>query len=391
MAALPSDASRLPPPDAAERARSEALLDRILKEIDAEGFLPFDRFMALALYAPGLGYYASDAEKLGPGGDFVTAPELTPLFAEALSAPLAHWVEAGLDTMLELGPGTGTLAAELLPALERRGRLPRRYQLLELSAALRARQQRTIAARAPHLLERVQWLERLPESIEGIVLGNEVLDAVPVSLVRRSHDAIEELGVVRASAAGALAWGSRPARAPLRQAAAALSLPAQYTTEIHLQAQALIRSLGAALGRGALLFLDYGFPALEYYHPQRTGGTLVCHYRHRMHPDPLACVGLQDISAHLDFSALASAGGESGLQLAGYTTQAHFLIDCGILDALAAIGAGNTLQYAKAAGAVQKLLSPAEMGELVKAVAFTRGIETAAVPGFRSSDMRSRL
>jgi SAM-dependent MidA family methyltransferase len=380
----------LPEPGAEERARSRELAARIGAEIDVAGFLPFERFMQLALYSPGLGYYAAPARKFGAEGDFVTAPELTRLFGRALSAPLAQWVEAGLDTLLELGPGSGVLATDLLLELERLQRLPRRYQMLELSAELRSRQQATLGAQAPHLLPRVQWLDRLPERIEGVVLGNEVLDALPIALVRRAGGMIRELGAARGVEPGTFAWSERPAEGALRAAAERLCLPDDYTTEIHLQAQGLVRSLGDRLARGALLFLDYGFPEREYYHRERSGGTLVCHYRQRVHADPLALVGLQDISAHVDFSALAHAARESGMQVLGYTTQAHFLLDCGILDGLQAVGTGNTLRYAKAASAVQKLLSPSEMGELVKAIAFGRGVD-APVTGFRSGDKRMRL
>lgn len=385
-----STASRLPEPSAEASARSRELAARIGCEIDATGFVPFERFMQLALYTPGLGYYAAGAQKLGAGGDFVTAPELTRLFGRALSAPIAQWIGAGLDTLLELGPGSGVLAADLLLELERLQRLPRHYQMLELSAELRSRQHATLAAQAPHLLARVQWLERLPERIEGVVLGNEVLDALPVALVRCTGGVVQELGVVRGGEPGTLAWSERPAQGGLREAAERLRLPGEYTTEIHLQAQGLVRSLGAALARGAVLFIDYGFPEREYYHRERSSGTLVCHYRQRVHADPLTLVGLQDISAHLDFSALARAAREGGMQILGYTTQAHFLLDCGILDRLAAVGPVDTLRYAKAASAVQKLLSPSEMGELVKVIAFGRGVE-GPISGFRSGDMRRRL
>jgi SAM-dependent MidA family methyltransferase len=385
-----SNASQLPQPSADEGARSRALIARIGCEIDAGGFLPFERFMQLALYTPGLGYYAAGAQKFGSSGDFVTAPELTRLFGRTLSAPLAQWIGAGLDTLLELGPGSGVLAVDLLLELERLQYLPRRYQMLELSAELRSRQQATIAAQAPHLLPRVQWLERLPARIEGVVLGNEVLDALPVALVHCTGGTVHELGVVRGAEPETLAWAQRPAQDSLRDAAERLRLPDGYTTEIHLQAQGLVRSLGDALSRGVLLFFDYGFPEREYYHPQRSDGTLVCHYRQRVHADPLARVGLQDISAHLDFSALARSAHECGMQVLGYTTQAHFLLDCGILDRLAAVGADDAPRYAKATAAVQKLLSPSEMGELVKVVAFGRAVE-GPVPGFRSGDMRRRL
>lgn len=366
------------------------LFEIVSAEIEREGFMPFARFMELALYTPGLGYYAGGAQKFGARGDFVTAPALTPLFGRALAVQLEQWLNAGCDSVLELGAGDGTLAADILAELERRGHLPQCYQILEVSAELRARQHATLARTLPHLLERVEWRERLPGRFEGVLLGNEVLDALPVALVSRRRDGLYERGVALDPQTRDLAWSERPAHGELLEAAAALDLPRDYTTEVHLAARALVRTLGESLASGAMLFIDFGFPAHEYYHPQRCGGTLMCHRGHRAYTDPLAAIGAQDITSHLDFSALAEAGAEAGLDLIGYSDQASFLIDCGILDGLAALGPTDSAQYARAASAVQKLLSPAEMGELFKAIAFGRGID--AVPlGFRRGDRSARL
>ncbi|MGH8664750.1 MAG: class I SAM-dependent methyltransferase [Burkholderiales bacterium] len=391
MSALRLPLRHLPQPEAADVARSRALRARVLDEIERDGFLPFARFMELALYAPGLGYYASATPKLGAAGDFVTAPETAAFFGAALAAQLAELIAAGCEDIVELGAGSGILAADILCELERRDRLPRRYAILEISAALAERQRTTLRATVPHLLDRVHWLERLPRRIRGVVLGNEVLDAMPAALVACRNEALLELGVTRkAPDSDELTWTSRPARGELLHAAQALQLPEGYTTELHLAARGLVRSLGDVLEHGAVLLLDYGFTRREYYHPQRDRGTLMCHYRHYAHDDPLELVGLQDISVHVDFSALADAAHESGLTVLGYATQAHFLINCGILDRLATIPVDDTVRYTKSAAGVQKLLSPAEMGELFKAIAFGRGMDTPML-GFHSGDRRAAL
>ncbi len=381
----------LPQPDRAATARSRMLRERVLSEIARDGFLPFTRFMELALYAPGLGYYASGAPKLGSVGDFVTAPEITASFGAALAAQLAELIAAGCEDIVELGAGNGTLATDILNELERRDCLPRRYDILEVSAAMAKRQRATLQAGVPHLLDRVRWIARLPERIRGVVLGNEVLDAMPAALVAHRDGELVELGVARVSPdSDELAWTSRPASGEVLRAAQALRLPQDYTTELHLAARGLVRALGEALEHGVVLLLDYGFAHHEYYHPQRNRGTLMCHYRHYAHDDPLALIGLQDISVHVDFSALADAARESGLKVLGYATQAHFLIDCGILERLATIPVEETVRYTKAAAGVQKLLSPAEMGELFKTIAFGRGV-AGPLLGFRSGDRRAAL
>ncbi|OIQ95942.1 hypothetical protein GALL_220750 [mine drainage metagenome] len=377
--------SSLPLPDAAAVRASAALCRLIADEIDgAGGWIPFSRFMELALYAPGLGYYSGGAHKFGPGGDFVTAPELTPLFARTLAAQAAQLLAESSPEIIEAGAGSGALAAELLLALESRDALPERYRILELSGELRQRQEETLRSRAPHLASRVEWLERLPQRCSGLVLGNEVLDAMPVALVAWQAEGIFERGV-RLSEAGGFILADRPAKGALLAAAARLPVRAPYLSEIGLAARAWVAEWGRILERGALLLLDYGFPRHEYYLPERDCGTLMCHHRHHSHDDPLWLPGLSDITAHVDFTSIAEAGFDAGLDVLGYTGQAQFLLNCGITEALAQLQSDGERAYLAAAKDVGKLISPAEMGELFKVIALGRGIETPLL-GFSRGD-----
>lgn len=383
----------LPVPDAAARAHSARVVAHIRDAIEAAGgFLPFDRYMDLALYAPGLGYYAAGAAKFGAAGDFVTAPEMTPLFATALATQVAAILAAtGRREIVELGGGSGRLAAGLLNALAARGEPPARYAILEPSPDLRERQRSTIAHAAAARHSRVAWLDALPDAIDGVVLANEVLDALPVQIAVRRGGAWLERGVAWNTAASRLAWAERPCDARLAGTAAARFPDCDdYLSEINLRAEALVEEAGGRLRGGAALLVDYGFAAAEYYHPQRDRGTLMCHYRHRAHDDPFAWPGLTDVTAHVDFTAMAAAGERAGLEVAGYTAQAPFLVGCGILDALSAAGPPDSLAYMKAAAPVQKLLAPAEMGELFKVLALARS-PGIAWPGFGISDRRHRL
>ena len=361
---------------------------KIAAEIEPTGFMPFARFMELALYAPGMGYYAAGAAKLGAHGDYVTAPELSPLFGQAIAAQAMQVIEAGHASILELGAGTGRMAYDLLGALAKRGLSIERYSILEVSAELRDRQRRTLEQLDPRDFARIEWLDALPQRFSGTVIGNEVLDAVPVHLLRTAGGNTLELGV--GFDAGAFVWRTRALAGELAEIAAALDLPGSYTTEVHLAARALMRTLAERLEAGVALFIDYGFPQREYYHPDRRQGTLMCHYRHRAHDDPLVLVGLQDITAHVDFTALAAAARSGGLDLLGYTSQAQFLINCGIVDLLRAIDPADTAAYAPAVARAQQLLSPAEMGELFKAIAFGRGVPRPLL-GFRSGDRSGAL
>lgn len=388
---LPPGLRHLPPPDPDAAAHLERVRAAITTEIDTLGFLPFDRYMALALYAPGLGYYAAGAAKFGAGGDFVTAPGVSSLFGASLAHQVAELVDLGCTRVVELGAGTGRMAADILLELARLGCLPARYEIVEVSADLRTRQGETLREAVPELADRIAWLDRLPDTLDGgVVLGNEVLDALPVALVQRAGDRILELGVGRQPDGSGFAWMQRPASGEILRAAARLDLPDGYRTEVHLAAQGLVRSLADILERGAILFIDYGFPASEYYHPQRSEGTLMCHYRHHAHGDPLVLPGLQDITAHVEFTTLARTADEARLDLLGYTTQARFLVNCGLLDALARIAPDDVVRYAPACAGAQKLLSPAEMGELFKVIAFGRGV-AGPLLGFAQGDRSGRL
>jgi SAM-dependent MidA family methyltransferase len=379
----------LPPPTPEAQAHSAALSRRIGAEIAASGgWIGFDRYMELALYAPGLGDYTGGSSKLGASGDFVTAPELSSLFSAALARQVAELLSVTGGALLELGAGSGRMAADLLLELDALGRLPERYLILEVSAELRVRQHERVVALPERLAARVHWLDRLPERFRGVVVANELLDALPVHLVAWREDGIAERGI---SCRGEqFIFDERPlVHGNLLQAASRVEPDRPYVSEIALAAGALVRSLAARLERGVLLFIDYGFGAAEYYHPQRSEGTLMCHYRHRAHADPLFWPGLQDISAHVDFSALVRAGTEAGLALLGYTTQTHFLVNLGITDLLARTPPERAAAYLRLAAQVQKLLSPSEMGELFKVIAFGRGVESP-LSGFSRGDL-SRL
>ena len=383
-------AAQVPPPHPEALRTSEALRALIAAEIDrAGGFVSFARYMELALYAPGLGYYSAGSAKLGEAGDFVTAPELSPLFGRCVARQAAQIIEQGINDVVELGAGSGALAVELLTALEAAGALPERYTIVDLSADLKDRQQTRLRAAAPHLADRVRWADALPGRLEAFVIANEVLDAVPAHVFETREDGIDELGVtVRAD--GAFDHAKRPAEGELLAAARALDLPPGYRSEINLASRALVQTLAESVTRGALLFVDYGFPAAELYHPQRSTGTLMCHYRHRAHDDPFALPGLQDITAHVDFTAVAEAAVAAGASVLGYTSQAQFLINCGITDLLSATPAEDARAYAPLASQAQKLLSPAEMGELFKAIAIGRGIALPLL-GFQRGDRTHTL
>jgi SAM-dependent MidA family methyltransferase len=338
-----------------------ALKARIAQAVQAAGgWLPFDRFMAMALYEPGLGYYARGAPVFGTmpqsGSDFVTAPELSPLFAATLARAVGEALDAAAaDTVVEFGAGSGALAVQLLGAL---GGRVRRYRIVELSAALRQRQQQRLAAFAG----RVEWLDAWPEALHAVVVGNEVLDAMPVTLLHFDGSGWFERGV--ALQGDAFAWTDRPST--LRPPHAGPFVPGT-TTEIHPQAEAFVRGLAARLARGAVFLVDYGFPEHEYYHPQRLGGTLMCHRAHRADADPLTDVGTKDITAHVNFSALALAAQDAGLDVLGYTSQARFLYNAGI----AALLRDADLPARSMAA---RLVNEHEMGELFKVLMLGRGL-----------------
>ena len=384
----------LPAPGPDALAHSQRVTEHIRAAIDARaGWIDFAHYMNLALYAPGLGYYAAGATKFGAAGDFVTAPETSPLFGRTLALQIAPLLQATQGEVLELGAGSGKLAVDVLLELERRQALPARYAILELSADLQARQHHTIATHAPHLAERVIWLDTLPAAFTGVMLANEVLDALPVHCIAWQDQTILERGV--AWDGSRFVWQSRELNAgALWQAVRNLPVlgetHAPYFSEVNLAAPALIQALAATLTRGAMIFIDYGFPRREYYHPQRHMGTLRAHYRHHALDDPFYLPGLCDLTAHVDFSAIAEAATQSGLQLAGYTSQAGFLINAGITDLLGRTSPDDAAAYLPQANALQRLISPAEMGELFKVIAFTRGLDWPGA-GFARGDRSHNL
>ena len=360
-------------------ASVSAALPRLIHAAIARnaGWLPFDRFMALALYAPRLGYYANHGRKFGmlpqSGSDFVTAPELSPLFGRALAAQVAQALDA-TDTreVWEFGAGSGALAQQLLDAL---GERVQRYTIVDLSGVLRERQRERLAAFG----DRVRWVDALPDAMQGVIVGNEVLDAMPVQLLRFDGTRWLERGVVPKDEG--FAWADRPsARKPPFDG----SFAPGTVTEIHPQAEAFIATLAERLTRGAAFFIDYGFPEAEYYHPQRDGGTLMCHRAHLADTDPLVDVGAKDITAHVDFTGIALAAQNAGLEVIGYTTQAHFLINCGLMTMLQGADLRTTAN-------AQKLLTEHEMGELFKVIGFSKGAFDAAPIGFTNGDRTHTL
>ncbi len=353
----------------------------------AGGWIGFDRFMELALYTPGLGYYANESPKFGmlpgSGSDFVTAPELSPVFGRALAAQVREALDAtGTDEVWEFGAGSGALAVQLLQAL---GERVRRYTIVDLSGSLRRRQQAALAAWEG----RVVWADRLPERFEGVVVGNEVLDAMPVQLLARHggagtgvwHERGVSLGEAGQDAEATFAWADRPTalRPPVEPEG-----PQDYLTEIHAQGEGFMRMLAQRLARGAAFLIDYGFPEAEYYHPQRHMGTLVCHQAHQVDSDPLADVGAKDITAHVNFTAMALAAQDAGLDVLGYTTQAHFLINCGLQAQLEQLPQAERAQAAK-------LMMEHEMGELFKVLAVGAGVPAWTPMGFARGDRTHRL
>ena len=393
--------STLPPLSAEEQRHSRALAAHTRAELlSAGGWLSFERFMELALYTPGLGYYSAGSAKIGPGGDFVTAPEVSALFGRCLARQCAEILEHTGGEILELGAGTGRMAAELLGALAALGVTLERYAILEVSADLAERQRRRLAGLPQALRERVVWLERLPETpLEGVIIANEVADALPCRRFRWQEGKLRELGVALAEqgAAGeeAIAFREQPAApdaalarecerllAPLRE-----TLPDGYASEVSLRLGPWIASLGECLGRGVLLLADYGLPRRHYYHPERAGGTLRCHFKQRAHDDPYINLGVQDITAWVDFTRVAEAAVAADLTVGGFATQAAFLLAAGLEELVAQ--AADAAQRARLAGEARRLIMPEEMGEAFKFMALTRGYD-APLSGFGLQDL-SRL
>ena len=384
---------RLPLPPAEAIAHSERLQAHLVSQMQTQA-LPFSAFMADLLYAPGLGYYSAGATKLGAAGDFVTAPEISPLFARCLARQCAEVLAAiGGGELLEFGAGRGVMARDLLRELAALDALPSRYLIVEVSADLRQRQQQTLATLPAELAAKVVWLDALPSRFSGVVLANEVLDAMPVTLFRKHGDVLSEMAVT-VTENGDFRWAELAADEALQRWYAALpdavtaDWPDDYLSEFHPLQAGWVQSLGRMLERGLVLLIDYGFPRHEFYHPDRSRGTLMCHYRHHAHADPLLLPGLQDVTAHVDFTAVAEQALSAGLDVLGYSHQAGFLQSLGILDMAMAID--DEQEQILAAQALKKLLMPHEMGELFKVIALGKGLDLT-LTGFTLHDMRERL
>jgi SAM-dependent MidA family methyltransferase len=385
--------ARLPPLSATESAHASRVHAVLVERIWAGGgWISFSDFMRFALYAPGLGYYSAGARKFGPQGDFITAPELTPLFAACVARQAGEIFErCGGRTVLEFGAGSGALAVDLVRYLAADGIEIERYSIVEVSADLRNRQQERVRRELGERSVRFEWLDRLPEQpMHGIMIANEVLDALPVERFRKAGERIDELGVALID--GELAIAGRPAPAALAAAVNSLPIdgPEHYESEICMQLPAWVAAATHALASGVLLVMDYGLPRRQYYHPERRQGSLLCHYRHRAHADALVHVGLQDITAWVDFTALAEAGSAAGLDVLGFTTQAQFLMGADLETRLAAHLELAGTDRAATTRALNRLLLPGDMGEAFKVMALGRGIAEPLL-GFRLRDLRHTL
>lgn len=397
----------MPEPSLEAQNYSKQLLGKIAAEIAAShGWIDFATYMNLALYAPNLGYYSGGAQKFGQYGDFVTAPELgvvyqsdkkssgsyrPSLFAQTLANQVAPVIVETRADILELGAGTGRLALDLLLVLQQMGQLPSHYYILEVSTHLRMVQKETMRQILPDdIFSKVVWLDTLPEAFSGLILGNEVLDALPVHIVKNTDSGLVEVGVSQNIDRQLIFREQALTNNLLADQVSELNLPIGYMTEICPLASGLVASLANILQQGVILLIDYGFTRQEYYHAHRSEGTLMCHYRHYAHSDPLVYVGLQDITAHVDFTRVALAGVENGLDCKGFNSQAQFLINCGITECLTQISPNDLAIYAPMASQAQKLLSPAEMGELFKVIAFSKQF-TSPLLGFQQGDKRHTL
>lgn len=392
----PLNITGLPEPDKVSVEHSDKLVAQIKQVIAAKGgAIPFSEFMNLALYTPAMGYYVAGQRRFGAEGDFVTAPELGDVFGQCLARQLAQVFEE-IDSpcdILEFGAGSGRLAVTLVNELERLAALPEYYYILETSADLQQRQRQMLTEQLPQHSERFVWLDSMPEqAITGVVLANEVLDAMPVEMFAVDDEGIAQQYLVE-SVDESFQWNYRPADGQLAEQIGELELPAGYSSELNPAIKGWVEMIAQGLNQGVVLLIDYGFPRHEYYHPQRTGGTLMCHYRHHSHCNPLTLVGIQDITAHVDFTAVAEAAIASALDVLGYTTQANFLLGSGLADLLTHADTDDekiTKQQLVKNHEIQLLTSPAEMGELFKIIALGKGIE-CELHGFAFRDMRGKL
>lgn len=391
MAASVVKTQQLPIPSPELIAHSEQLIHIIHEEIKKNGPIPFAHYMQLALYAPHWGYYRSGLSKIGAQGDFVTAPEISPLFSQCIArqcAQVLNKLQHGV--ILELGAGTGCMALELLRELRRLKILPERYFILEVSGDLRCRQQQLFAEQDPELLKRVEWLDTLPsQPIQGIIIGNEVLDAMPVHKFHFSSSGIKEYYVDYQHEH--FVWClDKPSTPRLIQGIQALQVdfPENYESEINLLLTPWIASLSDLLQQGLLLLIDYGFPRHEYYHPQRSQGTIMCHFQHRAHSNPLIYTGIQDITAHVDFTAIAEAAADNGFDVIGFINQAGFLMNCGIQELLGEDR--DEITHYRCAQQIKRLMMESEMGELFKVIACTKNYHDPLL-GFATMNQLKRL
>ncbi|WP_314366657.1 class I SAM-dependent methyltransferase [Neisseria cinerea] len=364
----------LPLPSPAAQQSSANLQTLLAEEIRKHGnWIPFSRFMELVLYAPQYGYYTGGSHKIGNNGDFITAPTLTPLFAQTLARQLQELLPQTAGNIYEFGAGTGQLAADLLNNLSDG---INRYYIIEISPELAARQKDLIQTLAPQAAQKIIHLSALPETFDGIIIGNEVLDAMPVEIIRKDEgSSFEHVGVCLDN--DRFTYSARPLHDLQLSALASLYFPkisSPYTSELHPQQYAFIRTLASRLEHGCMIFIDYGFDAAQYYHPQRDQGTLIGHYRHHVIHNPFDFIGLADLTAHVNFTDIAQAGTDAGLDLIGYLPQSHFLLNLGITELLAQTGKTNSAAYIREAAAVQKLIDQHEMGELFKVIAFGKNI-----------------
>jgi SAM-dependent MidA family methyltransferase len=386
----------LPELSAEEQAHSDRVADSLRAAIaDAGGWISFAEYMRRVLYAPGLGYYSAGARKIGPAGDFVTAPEVAPVFSRCLAMQCEQVLgRLGGGDVLELGAGSGAMAATLLAELEQRGALPSRYRILDVSADLRERQRRTLEGSVPQLLARVDWLDALPEAFDGVVVANEVVDALPVERFVLRGGEVNAQGVTEHF--GRFEWSEVRAGPELLAAVRRLRdglaspWPEGYASEVNLGLRPWMAALGATLRRGVMLLVDYGLPRREYYSPERSDGTLLCHFRHRFHDDPFARPGLQDVTAWVDFTAVAEAAAEAGLAVAGFTTQAHFLIGNGLGEFVADVSGLDLVQRVNLSRQAMLLTLPGEMGERFKVLALARDYDSP-LRGFAVRDLLHTL
>ena len=389
----------LPLPSSEERENIQPLVNQICAEIEKhDGKLDFTKFMEMALYTPNLGYYASNKAIFGEQGDFVTAPELSPLFSRCL-AKQAEEVLSQLDgeaDILEFGAGAGTMACDILMELDTLNCLPRKYFISELSNTLRKRQQTRIATYAPHLLDRVSWIDELPKSFTGVMLGNEILDAIPTHRVRFNKNSEHEQLFVGYKN-NQLTWvGCKPEDHALISEMNKVfekfgqNMPDHYETEININSMQWVQQISQTLKQGLALFIDYGFTESEFFRPERSEGTLMCHYKHCAHSDPLTHVGLQDITSHVNFTAIAEVAFDNDMTISGFTNQTYFLVGCGLESLLSEIDINDTKQFITETQPVKVLILPDEMGELFKVIGLTKNFDQDLM-GFRTKNLLERL